>query len=168
MKTGPDPAAWADYSGALCAILDEYARAIRDLDAVVQKIPQESFLAQTALSDKTFANVSVIMGHVIGAAHVYVDYLDDAVRQVDGGRRTHAYSSATPGEAMAGVWEAFGRMVELLGRFRAWGEDELEKLQFTTRWNQRYDAEQLLEHAIVHILRHRRQIERWLSAGVSR
>jgi prefoldin subunit 5 len=30
-------------------------------------------------------------------------------------------------------------------------------------WGQLYDVEQLLEHAIVHILRHRRQIERFLS-----
>ena len=29
-------------------------------------------------------------------------------------------------------------------------------------WGQSYDIEQLMEHAIVHILRHRRQIERFL------
>ncbi|MBI5868602.1 MAG: DinB family protein [candidate division Zixibacteria bacterium] len=164
MTTGPDPGTWADYSGALRAILDEYARAIRELEAVVLEIPLESYSAQTALSDKTFGNMNVIMGHVIGAAHVYVDYIDDGVRKTDGGRRTHSYANATPQEAMAAVWEAFGRMVELLGRFKDWGEDELEKIQFTTRWNQRYDVEQMLEHAIVHILRHRRQIERWLAA----
>ena len=30
------------------------------------------------------------------------------------------------------------------------------------RWGQLYDPEQLMEHAIVHILRHRRQIENFL------
>ena len=30
----------------------------------------------------------------------------------------------------------------------------------------RYDAEQLLEHAIVHILRHRRQIEKFMWQGL--
>ena len=30
------------------------------------------------------------------------------------------------------------------------------------RWGQQYDVEQLIEHAIVHVLRHRRQIERFL------
>ncbi|HEY5122872.1 MAG TPA: hypothetical protein VIK14_03975, partial [Ignavibacteria bacterium] len=29
-------------------------------------------------------------------------------------------------------------------------------------WGQQYDIEQLLEHAIVHILRHRRQIENFI------
>lgn len=30
-----------------------------------------------------------------------------------------------------------------------------------TSWNQVYDIEQVTEHAIVHILRHRRQIEKF-------
>jgi hypothetical protein len=30
-----------------------------------------------------------------------------------------------------------------------------------TAWGQLYDIEQLMEHAIVHILRHRRQIEKY-------
>jgi len=34
-----------------------------------------------------------------------------------------------------------------------------------TSWGENYDFEQLLEHAIVHILRHRRQIERLLKAA---
>jgi 3'-phosphoadenosine 5'-phosphosulfate sulfotransferase len=34
-------------------------------------------------------------------------------------------------------------------------------LKIIVRWGQQYDVEQLFEHAIVHILRHRRQIERF-------
>ena len=37
-----------------------------------------------------------------------------------------------------------------------------EDQKMLVRWGQRYDVEQLLEHAIVHVLRHRRQIERFL------
>lgn len=33
--------------------------------------------------------------------------------------------------------------------------------KFTTRWGQTFDAEQLLSHAIVHILKHTRQIEKF-------
>ena len=40
-------------------------------------------------------------------------------------------------------------------------EYDCEK-KILVRWGQRYDPEQILEHAIVHILRHRRQIERFL------
>ena len=155
---------WAGYSGSLRAILDEYARALRELDNVVRPIPQQTFLAGSSLSDKDFPDLRAIMEHVIGAANVYVDYIDDAISGTDRGRRSRTYVYGTPDEAMASAWEAFGRMVELLGQIKAYGDEELEKIQLLTRWNQRYDLEQMLEHAIVHILRHRRQIERWLAA----
>lgn len=35
--------------------------------------------------------------------------------------------------------------------------DQTKKIN--TKWGQQYDVEQMLEHAIVHILRHRRQIK---------
>jgi hypothetical protein len=34
-----------------------------------------------------------------------------------------------------------------------------------TRWGQVYDIDQLLEHAVMHIHRHRRQIQRFLLAS---
>ena len=37
-----------------------------------------------------------------------------------------------------------------------------QKGKMLMSWGQYYDIEQLFEHAIVHILRHRRQIERFL------
>jgi uncharacterized damage-inducible protein DinB len=154
---------WAAYSGPLRAVLDEYARALRELDGVVRPIPQSVFLAQSALSDKDFPDIRAIMEHVIGAANVYVDYIDDAVSGVERGRRSRTYAYGTPDESMASSWEAFGRMVELLGRIKGYSDEDLERAELVTRWNQRYDLEQMLEHAIVHILRHRRQIERWLA-----
>ena len=43
---------------------------------------------------------------------------------------------------------------------------EIEQLDNTKKinvnWGQQYDIEQLVEHAIVHILRHRRQIEKFI------
>jgi chromosomal replication initiation ATPase DnaA len=48
--------------------------------------------------------------------------------------------------------------------FKEMKDGELEQtddtLKIKTGWGQLYDIEQLAEHAIVHILRHRRQIER--------
>ena len=40
-------------------------------------------------------------------------------------------------------------------------EAEIQALSFTVRWGPRYDPEMILEHAICHYLRHRRQLERW-------
>jgi len=40
-------------------------------------------------------------------------------------------------------------------------EQEIQVLSFTVRWGPRYDPEMILEHAVCHLLRHRRQLERW-------
>ena len=39
--------------------------------------------------------------------------------------------------------------------------DEDKKIK--TSWGQVYDIEQMMEHAVVHVLRHRRQIEKFKS-----
>ncbi|HEX8369344.1 MAG TPA: hypothetical protein VF604_12440 [Pyrinomonadaceae bacterium] len=41
-------------------------------------------------------------------------------------------------------------------------EDQMSKIVIHSGWSVTYDLEQLLEHAIVHVLRHRRQIEKFL------
>ena len=46
-------------------------------------------------------------------------------------------------------------------------EDEAEAMRIQSGWGTVYDLEQLLEHAVVHMLRHRRQIERFLGAADS-
>lgn len=40
---------------------------------------------------------------------------------------------------------------------------EIAQWKFNTRWKVTYDFEQLMEHAIVHILRHRRQVENFIN-----
>lgn len=42
-------------------------------------------------------------------------------------------------------------------------DEEANALQIRSGWGPVYDFEQLFEHAIVHVLRHRRQIERFLN-----
>ena len=40
-------------------------------------------------------------------------------------------------------------------------DEAVAAITFPVRWGPIYDPEMILEHAIVHLLRHRRQIERW-------
>ena len=41
-------------------------------------------------------------------------------------------------------------------------DQEAVDTKMQVRWGPTYDFEQLFEHAIVHVLRHRRQIDRFL------
>jgi hypothetical protein len=49
----------------------------------------------------------------------------------------------------------------LEGRWE-YSDEQVSAVRIDSRWGVQYDMEQMLEHAIVHILRHRRQIERFL------
>ena len=46
-----------------------------------------------------------------------------------------------------------------------YSDEEVMKVKMIVRWGPQYDLEQLLEHAVVHILRHRRQIEKFAANG---
>jgi hypothetical protein len=43
--------------------------------------------------------------------------------------------------------------------------EEISGIVINSRWGTVYDLEGLLEHAIVHLLRHRRQIEKFIWQG---
>lgn len=45
-------------------------------------------------------------------------------------------------------------------------EEDIVSAVIHSQWGVTYDLEQLLEHAIVHVLRHRRQIEKFINAGL--
>jgi hypothetical protein len=49
----------------------------------------------------------------------------------------------------------------LEGRWE-YSDEQTGAVRINSRWGVQYDMEQMLEHAIVHILRHRRQVERFL------
>jgi hypothetical protein len=40
-------------------------------------------------------------------------------------------------------------------------DEEIQKAEIKVTWGSVYDIEQIIEHAIVHILRHRRQVEKF-------
>ena len=57
----------------------------------------------------------------------------------------------------------FNYAVQLFEDYPGLAVEELDNQQkIMVRWGQLYDVEQLMEHAIVHVLRHRRQVERFL------
>ncbi|MEW5701094.1 MAG: hypothetical protein AB1792_02530 [Candidatus Zixiibacteriota bacterium] len=158
----PNRARWSDYSGPLQALIDEYARAMAEWADVLNGVTPQQYIATMSLSDANSPNLQAIGRHVAGAAHSYVDHIEDALGGVDRGRRKHECDCDTPASTIRSAWEGFDRMVVLLSRVRRFTDDDMEKVQFVARWGEHYNMSQMLEHAIVHILRHRRQIERWI------
>jgi len=148
-------------NGALGALMDEYERAAAELALLVGEIPEDAYLraVDTETSDEDCRSVQTIISHVVGSGYSYADYL----------RETFSIPSSRPAPGMIPYHDALPRLREMLdytvetleGRWEMTWEETTRHL-IHTRWGATYNIEGLLEHAIVHILRHRRQIERFM------
>lgn len=150
--------------GAIGALMDEYERAASELVRLVVRIPEEEFarVVDSQTEDEDCRSVQTIMSHVVGAGYGYADYLRKQF-SIESTRPQHRLLSRQ--EALEQLEAALWYMVETLdGRWELSAE-EIAGIVVKTRWGPVYDAEGLLEHAIVHVLRHRRQIERFISQG---
>lgn len=152
-------------SGALGALMDEYERAAGELKHLVERIPEEDFVrvVDSLTSDDTCRSAQTIMTHVVRAAYGYADYI----------RAQISLASERPPNKLLSHSESLEQLEAAL-RYTAetlegrWGmsEEEIMKIVIKSPWGVVYDLEQMLEHAIVHILRHRRQLEKFAWAGL--
>ncbi|HVG31434.1 MAG TPA: DinB family protein [Pyrinomonadaceae bacterium] len=151
-------------SGALGALMDEYERAASELGSLIEQIPEDDFarIVDAQTKDDDCRSVQTIMSHVVRAAYGYADYI----------REQFAIASTRPQSKLLSRQESLKQLdaallytVETLeGKWEMSGED-ISATVINTRWGAVYDVEGLLEHAVVHILRHRRQIEKFIWQG---
>jgi uncharacterized damage-inducible protein DinB len=108
-------------------------------------------------TDPNYASAEHLGGHVIRAARNYLTWIGDCVGRpvTDLDLDNDTVSVAAKGRAfLDAVLAAWRRHLAAL-------EDrELEAATFKSRWGTDYNIEQMLEHAVVHPMRHRIQLER--------
>ena len=151
--------------GAIGALMDEYERASSDLKLLLSSIPEDKFIEilDTQTKDEDCRSAQTIMKHVIGAGYGYADYIRGALGIVSTSPARRLFSPAEVESQIDAMLEYTVHTLE--GRWEM-TDDEIVSVVIDSRWGVRYDLEQLLEHAIVHILRHRRQIERLMSSSM--
>jgi uncharacterized damage-inducible protein DinB len=151
-------------TGGLGAMMDEYERAAAELTRLIQTLDDSSFLMEHPQEAQKCRSVQKIMSHVARAAYGYANdirlvfnlpiiveehtNLENQTESNYSLQKAPEYTAAT----LEGKW--------------AMSEAEIEKVSIFTPWGTTYTLEQMLEHAIVHILRHRRQIERLLNTPI--
>ena len=149
-------------NGALGALMDEYERASSELARLVEQIPDDDFtlIVDSQTKDEDCRSIQTIMSHVVRAGYGYADYIREQLSIASTRPQPKLLSRRESLEQL----EAALRYTEqtLEGRWEMSAE-EISGIVIKSRWGAVYDAEGLLEHAIVHILRHRRQIERFRS-----
>ena len=150
-------------SGAIGALLDEYERAIDELKKVLNSVSSEELLAvvDSKTNDPDCKSIQTILSHIVRAGYGYAIEVKISQNEQTDFRKNILLDSIS--EYKKALTEMFNYNVQL---FENNSKIKLEEFnnekKIIVRWGQTYDVEQLFEHAIVHILRHRRQIERFL------
>ena len=149
-------------SGPFGALMDEYARAAEDFCRVAESVDLTRFDAERPSSNPNTVSPRAICLHVIGAAHRYAHYIRKA-RGVDFVDRYEADPARlqSPRDVRALLTEAIVLTEETVAPLLNATDEDIQALSFTVRWGPRYDPEMIVEHAVCHLLRHRRQLERW-------
>lgn len=147
--------------GALGAMMDEYERAASELRRLVEQIPEDEFvrIVDPQTRDENCRSVQTIMTHVVDSGYGYADRI----------RKVLSVPSTCPPALLFSRQESVAQLESMLeytaqtleGRWEM-TDEEIESITMPTGWDVTYNLEQLLEHAIVHILRHRRQIEKFM------
>lgn len=150
--------------GGIGAIMDEYERAADEFKNLIARIPDNDFvkIVDTETKDDDCRSVQTIVSHVTNSGFGYANYIRDwfSIPKKSPERKILSREEfvsrfdkmlAYTSETLEGKWE--------------YSDDDIKKVKMIVRWGPQYDLEQLLEHAVVHILRHRRQIEKFYANG---
>ena len=143
--------------------MDEYERATNQLENVVKAITQDDFIniVDRDTKDPDCRSIKTIMNHVVRSGYGYSNYIRKQFSD-EWIEKKEDYELNTPEDACNELDNMLTYTVTTLKNKWNFTFDEAVTNIIKTEWGQEYDFEQLLEHAIVHILRHRRQIERFL------
>lgn len=142
-------------------MLDEYERALSELKAILRSTTEEEYstIVDKETKNKDCRSIETMMTHVVRAGDAYVKYIRESlsieaplVEIVSIPLKDVSHELDRMFDSTAAIFEGRGETVD----------DELMNVYIDARWGIRYNIDQLLEHAVVHVLRHRRQTEKFL------
>lgn len=146
--------------GAVDALLEEWDRGRLEIVALLPRI-RDAELEQGDALDETCPRGILI--HVLRSSYTYASWTCDVLgfaapqRTID--PKTIAGRDAFQ-RAFAAVHEFFTRALDPLTDAHLDPTPGTPPPKFRARWGEDYSVEQMLEHAICHNLRHRRQLSR--------
>ncbi|BDD08039.1 hypothetical protein FUAX_04710 [Fulvitalea axinellae] len=147
-------------NGAVGALLDEYEKAIDELIRVIQNLSEDELTTIIDLNtkDEDCKSVQTILTHVVQSGYNYIVAVRKWLGEEIQYREKVFYGEVR--DYTVGLKEMFKFNEALFADypdFDFYENDSNKKIN--ARWGQQYEPEQLFEHAIVHVLRHRRQVE---------
>lgn len=142
----------------LNALMEEYRRSTIDLKKILSSISYKEFenIKNPVTKDPDCKSIQSIIRHVISSGYVYANMIRGLVQN------NMVISICSPSKAIVEIDKMLDYTDETLKNLVKVRNSEVESLRYKAKWGTTYDLEQLMEHAIVHMLRHRRQIENFV------
>lgn len=153
-----------NLTGAIAALIDEYRKAVHELIDVIRPISQQQLLhtIEPRSTNADCISIQTILTHVTAAMFSYAVYIENAIGIESVRPERLQFDQVAP--YISRLHEAFKYNKDFFSRNPNINLEEFDQAKkINTKWGQQYDVEQMLEHAIVHILRHRRQIKNALT-----
>src|ERR1700730_14805288 len=170
MSPLPDFIASPGLAGPFGALMDEYARAAAEVCRVVAAIPPARFV-EAVDGGGEFPTVQAICTHVVQAAYGHADHIRKALGIAAGERPRGKELVPESPEQLRPLLAAALRYTEAtvagLRAGPALAAEEARSILFPVGGGPVYDPQGMLEHGIVDLLRHRRQIERLFAGGLA-
>ena len=146
--------------GAIGAMTDEYEKALTELQFVLKSITDENFLKEDISKEEDFKSIRNITLHIIRSGYIYSDYVRKKFGDEIISKKTEVNSLEN---CLSELEKMFLYHVKTFENKWQMSDEDLSKTYIKTSWKT-YDLEGIVEHAIVHILRHRLQIEKLLKS----
>ena len=152
--------------GAAGALLHVYEHAIAELTELIAAIPDQALtvIIDPHTNDENCRSFQAILTHVVHAGFGYAVNIHQLKEKA--ARRPEKVVRLAIHDYIMDLQQVFAYTEAVLKDIQ---DSELEQLdnalKIRTSWGQFYDIEQMMEHAIVHVLRHKRQIEKFRFRG---
>lgn len=149
-------------NGTVGALLDEYEKAIYELTLTIDGLDEKGlvFVVDSETKDEDCKSIQTLLTHIVQSGFTYVVEIRKWLGEEINYRDKVTLNSVQ--EYKSELSDMFNFTESL---FIDHPDINLTELDFSkkikVKWGQTFDIEQLMQHAIVHILRHRRQIEKF-------
>ncbi len=150
-------------AGNIRALLDEYKKAINELIAVIEPLHEKSLsmIVDDKTDDPDCKSIQTILSHVVCSGYGYTIYIENFIGFNKPRLERETFDNVSQYiDQLKLMFEYCENFFKANTNLKIEQTENSKKI--TVNWGQQYDIEQLLEHAIVHILRHRRQIEHFI------
>jgi len=149
--------------GSTKALLDEYKKAIDELINIIKPLNDSrlSMVVDNETKDSDCKSIQTVLTHVVCSGYNYTIYIENSIG-VNKPRVERVVCNSVD-QYIDQLNLMFGYCVDFFRQKRNLQIQQTDNSKkVMVNWGQQYNIEQLLEHAIVHILRHRRQIESFI------